>query len=235
MGQELEYRVVCLQHYRKSIHWLISTGSIDYLETSLQALAKDDIFPYLEAFSVGHGKNNDPFRAYIAVFGISLICILIADLDFVSSLLSNFFIAAYALINFSVFHASVTNSPGWRPSFKYYNKWLSLLGTILCITVMFLIEKLTALATFLVIIILYLCVWYRKPNANWGSSTQVSEQYEGCKYKVFNNNRTQGIWIFIQPIVCSDLQIKISFLLNCATHNLLAIIYSVLKYLPFSS
>ena len=36
----------------------------------------------------------------------------------VSSLLSNFFVAAYALINFSVFHASVTKSPGWRPAFK---------------------------------------------------------------------------------------------------------------------
>ena len=36
----------------------------------------------------------------------------------VSSLLSNFFVAAYALINFSVFHASITKSPGWRPAFK---------------------------------------------------------------------------------------------------------------------
>ena len=166
-------------------------SSLEGAPRVLQALAKDDIFPYLEPFGVGHGKNNDPFRAYIAVFGISLICILIADLDVVSSLLSNFFIAAYALINFSVFHASVTNSPGWRPSFKYYNKWLSLLGTILCISVMFLIEKRTALVTFLVIIILYLCVCYRKPNANWGSSTQVSEQYEGCKYQVLNINRTR--------------------------------------------
>ena len=41
-----------------------------------------------------------------------------AKLDAVSSLLSNFFVMAYALINFSVFHASITKSPGWRPSFK---------------------------------------------------------------------------------------------------------------------
>jgi hypothetical protein len=36
----------------------------------------------------------------------------------VATLLSNFFVAAYTLINFSVFHASITKSPGWRPSFK---------------------------------------------------------------------------------------------------------------------
>ena len=35
-----------------------------------------------------------------------------------SALLSNFFVASYALMNFAVFHASITNTPGWRPSFK---------------------------------------------------------------------------------------------------------------------
>ncbi len=36
-----------------------------------------------------------------------------------SSFLSNFFVATYAIINYAVFHASFTNSPGWRPSFKW--------------------------------------------------------------------------------------------------------------------
>ena len=62
------------------------------------------------------------FIQFLQVFAISLVCVLIGDLDIVSTLLSNFFVAAYALINFSVFHASITSSPGWRPSFKYYNK-----------------------------------------------------------------------------------------------------------------
>ena len=91
----------------------------------LQALAKDKLYPYIETFSVGWGANNDPIRGYILVFAISLICILIGDLNVVSGLLSNFFVAAYALVNFSVFHASITKSPGWRPGFHYYNKVLS--------------------------------------------------------------------------------------------------------------
>jgi len=139
----------------------------------LQALAKDKLYPYIETFSVGWGKNNDPIRGYIMVFGISLICILIGDLNVVSGLLSNFFVAAYALINFSVFHASITKSPGWRPGFKYYNKWVSLLGTVLCVVVMFLMDHVTALITFIIIIFLYVCVSVRKPEVNWGSSTQA--------------------------------------------------------------
>lgn len=77
-----------------------------------QAVAKDKLFPYIESFAQGYGANNDPVRGYILVFIISLACILIGDLNVVSSLLSNFFVAAYALINLSVFHADITNSPG---------------------------------------------------------------------------------------------------------------------------
>jgi len=141
----------------------------------LQALAKDNLYPGLGFFAPGYGANNDPFRGYILVFIISTACIIIAKLDAVSSLLSNFFVMAYALINFSVFHASITKSPGWRPSFKFYSPWVSLLGAVLCVAVMFLIQWYTALATFVIVGVLYLYISYRKPEANWGSSTQAQQ------------------------------------------------------------
>ena len=36
----------------------------------------------------------------------------IAQLNVIAPIISNFFLASYALINFSVFHASLANSPG---------------------------------------------------------------------------------------------------------------------------
>jgi solute carrier family 12 sodium/potassium/chloride transporter 2 len=50
---------------------------------------------------------------------------------------------------------------------------VSLFGTLLCVVVMFLMDHITALITFILIICLYICVSVRKPDANWGSSTQV--------------------------------------------------------------
>ena len=140
----------------------------------LQALAKDKLYPGLDIFGVGSGSNNDPVNGYILVFIISVICILIGDLNIVSGLLSNFFVASYGLINFSSFHASITKSPGWRPSFKYFNPWVSLVGCILCVCVMFLMDYLTAILTFIIICVLYFWIHYRKPEANWGSSTQAA-------------------------------------------------------------
>lgn len=138
-----------------------------------QALCKDKLYPYLEPFGRGYGKNNEPIRGYILTFIVALGCILIAELNAIAPLISNFFLAAYGLINFSTFHASLVRPVGWRPTFRFYNGWLSLLGAILCVAVMFLMNWPTALVTFGCLFTLYLVVMYRKPDVNWGSSTQA--------------------------------------------------------------
>ncbi len=68
-----------------------------------------------------------------------------------------------------------------RPSFKYYNMWVSLLGTILCVAVMFLMDWVTALITFGCVCVLYFYISYRKPEANWGSSTQAQQFVSALK------------------------------------------------------
>jgi len=46
----------------------------------------------------------------------------------------------YALVNYSCFLASLAKASGWRPAFRYYNKWLALTGALLCVGVMFIIN-----------------------------------------------------------------------------------------------
>uniref|UniRef100_A0A4W6CVX2 Solute carrier family 12 member 3 n=1 Tax=Lates calcarifer TaxID=8187 RepID=A0A4W6CVX2_LATCA len=149
-------------------------GGCQYgLMNDFQALCKDNIYPGLGVFAKGYGKNNEPLRGYVLTFCIGLAFILIAELNIIAPIISNFFLASYALINFSVFHASLANSPGWRPSFKYYNMWVSLAGAILCCVVMFVINWWAALVTLLIVLALYIYVSYKKPDVNWGSSTQA--------------------------------------------------------------
>ncbi|CAL8122036.1 unnamed protein product [Orchesella dallaii] len=146
-----------------------------------QALCNDRLYPGLEFFGKGYGKNNEPVRGYVLTFFVALAFILIAELNYIAPLISNFFLAAYALVNFSTFHASLIKPVGWRPTFKYYNMWLSLVGFVLCVAVMFLISWSTALLTFAAILILYLLVIYNKPDVNWGSSTQAQRYNAALK------------------------------------------------------
>jgi solute carrier family 12 sodium/potassium/chloride transporter 2 len=138
-----------------------------------QALCKDKLYPGFDWFAKGYGKNNEPMRGYILTFIIAVGFILIGELNLIAPLISNFFLAAYTLINFSTFHASLAKPVGWRPTFKYYNMWLSLAGSVLCVLVMFLISWWTALITFAAVLALYLIVSVRKPDVNWGSTTQA--------------------------------------------------------------
>uniref|UniRef100_A0AAQ4R1G8 Solute carrier family 12 member 2 n=1 Tax=Gasterosteus aculeatus aculeatus TaxID=481459 RepID=A0AAQ4R1G8_GASAC len=147
-----------------------------------QALCKDNIYPGLGIFAKGYGKNNEPLRGYILTFVIALAFILIAELNIIAPIISNFFLASYALINFSVFHASLANSPGWRPSFKYYNMWVSLVGAILCCVVMFVINWWAALMTNVIVLGLFIYVSYKKPDVNWGSSTQALTYHQALTH-----------------------------------------------------
>ncbi|CAH1407510.1 unnamed protein product [Nezara viridula] len=153
-----------------------------------QALCKDKLYPYISFFGKGYGKTGEPVRGYIFTFFIALAFILVGDLNAIAPLISNFFLAAYALINFSTFHASFAKPVGWRPTFKYYNMWLSLLGAIMCTGIMFLISWWTALLTLCCILALYLIVSHRKPDVNWGSSTQA-QTYKNALLSVHQLNR----------------------------------------------
>ncbi|XP_059187816.1 solute carrier family 12 member 3 [Centropristis striata] len=139
-----------------------------------QCLCKDKLYPLIGFFGKGYGKNDEPLRSYLLTYVIASCFILIAELNSIAPIISNFFLCSYALINFSCFHASVTNSPGWRPSFRFYSKWLSLLGSVCCVVIMFLLNWWAALIAFGIVFFLLGYTLYKKPAVNWGSSVQAS-------------------------------------------------------------
>ncbi|KAE8633898.1 hypothetical protein XENTR_v10002129 [Xenopus tropicalis] len=149
-----------------------------------QCLCKDKLYPFIGFFGKGYGKNNEPIRGYILSFAIAIAFILIAELNTIAPIISNFFLCSYALINFSCFHASITNSPGWRPSFRYYSKWTSLFGAVVSVVIMFLLTWWAAIIAVAIIIILLGYVTYKKPEVNWGSSVQAGAYNMALTYSV---------------------------------------------------
>ncbi|CAH2087505.1 unnamed protein product [Euphydryas editha] len=139
----------------------------------IQALGVDRIYPGLIFFSKPYGKHGEPYRGYVLTFFVSLIFLVIADLNTIAPLITNFYLASYALINFCTFHAGLIQSISWRPTFRCYNKWLSLCGFLMCVLIMMIISWAMALTTFFIFITLYLLVLYRNPDVNWGSSTDA--------------------------------------------------------------
>lgn len=139
----------------------------------LMSVARDDIIPALSFFKVGHGKKDEPWRGYTLSALIALIFVLIADLDFVAPLITGFFMISYFFVNFACFAGSFTKTPGWRPGFRYYNKWASLLGGIGCLVIMFLLSWVFAFITLGLSVAIYLYLVWADPDVSWGSAPEA--------------------------------------------------------------
>ena len=98
---------------------------------------------------------------------------LIGELNAIAPLISQFFMLTYLLINFACFSLEISRSPGWRPSFSYFNKYTAGFGSLLCLTIMFLLNWAYALVACLVAGVLYSYVQYTDPEVNWGAAPQV--------------------------------------------------------------
>ncbi|UYV78148.1 SLC12A1 [Cordylochernes scorpioides] len=139
----------------------------------IQAFAKDNIFPFLGWLSRGYGPNENPHIATLCCFALSLLFVLMGNLNAIAPIISNFFMATYGMINFACFLASYGKSPGFRPSFRFFNQWLSLLGAVLCILAMFVMNWIMALVTVTVALAFYGYLARNRPDINWGTSTQA--------------------------------------------------------------
>lgn len=156
----------------------------------LQAVARDNLFPKLAFFGVGHGPNDEPWNGYIFSFIVAIGCILIGDLNLIAPLITGFFMISYALINMACFIASYSESPGWRPSFKYYHPILAAIGFIGCLLFMFLMNWYYALATLFLGAVLYKYLDVKQPDVNWGSAIEA-QKYQAALSKMNALARTK--------------------------------------------
>ena len=141
----------------------------------LQSLASDKIFPWpvLEFFAKGSGPGNEPNRGYVLTFFMATGCCLIGQLDVIAPIIANFFMISYAITNYACFAASESKSPSWRPTFKYYNPWLSLFGAGLCIVAMFLMDWANSLVSCFVGLGIFGYLNHIRPDTNWGPAGEA--------------------------------------------------------------
>jgi amino acid transporter len=132
-------------------------GSFMVAPRTLQAIGADKVFHNKFAnFWVAKGtkKNNEPRNATILTSIIALIFVLMGDVNAVAEIISMFFMVTYGSLCLISFLQHFAADPAYRPSFK--SKWyLSLIGAVLCIYLMFKINTTYAFAAILLMTALY--------------------------------------------------------------------------------
>jgi amino acid transporter len=143
-------------------------GSMMGAPRILQAFARDEVFNSLKFFAAVSGRSLEPRRATVVTFLIAQVAIFLGDLNAIAPIITMFFMITYGLLNLATFYESVTRNPSYRPTFRYCHWSLSLLGTIGCLAVMFLINWFWATISLLLMGGLYWLIHSREVESRWG-------------------------------------------------------------------
>ncbi|XP_039618864.1 solute carrier family 12 member 4 isoform X1 [Polypterus senegalus] len=133
----------------------------------LQAIAKDNIIPFLRVFGLGK-SNGEPTWALLLTAVIAELGILIASLDMVAPILSMFFLMCYLFVNLACAVQTLLRTPNWRPRFKYYHWALSFLGMSMCLALMFISSWYYAIVAMGIAGMIYKYIEYQGAEKEWG-------------------------------------------------------------------
>ncbi len=135
-------------------------GSVMVAPRTLQALAVDRSFPMKAVnswLSRGRETDNEPVNASMVTCVIALVFVLLGDVNAVAGIISMFFMVTYGSLCLISFLNHFGSSPSYRPSFK--SKWfLSLIGFLISVWVMFKINMPYAIASIVVMVLLYIYI-----------------------------------------------------------------------------
>ena len=147
-------------------------GSILGAPRVLQALARDGILPRrLKWLGQGRGEQDEPFLGTLFTLGIVLAAVSVGDLNLIAPVLTMFFLTTYMVLNVAAGLEGFLQSPSFRPAFQV--PWfLSLLGAMGCIAVMFLINAVATILAAGIVLGIYLWLERREIEGAWGDVRQ---------------------------------------------------------------
>jgi amino acid transporter len=137
-------------------------GSVMVAPRTLQALSVDNSFPSKRInkwLAKGKAKDNEPFNASLVTVLIAFIFVAMGDVNAVAEIISMFFMVTYGSLCLISFLNHFGSSPSYRPSFK--SRWyLSLIGFLVSVYVMFKINTVYAFAAIILMSALYIYINY---------------------------------------------------------------------------
>ena len=132
-------------------------GSVLVAPRTLQAIAKDRVVRWrsiTDFLSRGAGETNEPRNATTITAVIAITFVAAGNVDFVARIISMFFMVTYGSLCAISFLEHFAARPSYRPTF--HTRWyLSLLGAVGCLLLMFQMDPVYALVAIIAMTLLY--------------------------------------------------------------------------------
>ncbi|MBU4319180.1 MAG: amino acid permease [Proteobacteria bacterium] len=164
--------------------WLIDAGVIAATLSSamasflgapriLQSLAADRIFSFLFFFAKGAGPSANPRRAVVLSGAIACLTIALGNLNLIAPVVSMFFLTSYGLLNYATYYEARAASPSFRPTFKWFDQRLSLMGFLACLGVMLAIDLPTGMIAISILFAIFQYLKRKADPARWADSRRA--------------------------------------------------------------
>lgn len=169
-----------------SLQWLIFAGELSTSLFSiivgmvgaayiLEAVSKDSIVPGLGIF------HKKPLVSLLVTWFLTQLC-LFSDVNKIANFITMTFLLTFAVMNLACFLLGISSAPNFRPSFKYFNRYTALTGTLASVIAMLIVDGLAASELILAMIILFVTIHYFCPPKSWGDVSQSLIYHQVRKY-----------------------------------------------------
>eukprot|EP00485_Elphidium_margaritaceum_P002943 CAMPEP_0202707636 /NCGR_PEP_ID=MMETSP1385-20130828/19934_1 /ASSEMBLY_ACC=CAM_ASM_000861 /TAXON_ID=933848 /ORGANISM="Elphidium margaritaceum" /LENGTH=969 /DNA_ID=CAMNT_0049366387 /DNA_START=21 /DNA_END=2930 /DNA_ORIENTATION=+ len=148
----------------------------------LQAIARDQLFPYMSWFEYGSAAGDEPRTCVLLTWVLAQALIFIGSINAIAPISTSFFCLSYCTVNFSCFLLEISGTPNFRPSFQFYSWHTCLLGTVSNLAVMFFVDWRFALVALVCEIAVFIYLLYRAPQTLWGDVTAALIFHQVRKY-----------------------------------------------------
>jgi len=136
----------------------------------LQSMAGDRIFPFLLPFAKGDGPTGNPRRGVILSAVIAFLTIGLGKLNNIAPIVSMFFLISYGLLNYATYFEARSASPSFRPTFRWFDARLSLLGFLACLGAMLAIDMAAGAIAISILFAIYQYLKRTGGPARWADS-----------------------------------------------------------------
>jgi len=135
----------------------------------LKSIANDGHIPFLKIFGTEH-PEDEPRRAVVFTTSIAAVCCFAGNLDYITPIITMFFLSMYGAINLACFLSGFLESPSFRPTWKYFHWSTALFGFLVCTVIMFVISVLYAFIALILVCVIYYYIRANREKKEWGSA-----------------------------------------------------------------
>ncbi len=175
-------------------------GSMMVAPRTLQAIGGDGLFPtpnLNQWLSRGAPRSGEPVNATIVTSIIALGFLLVGDVNIVAEIISMFFMVTYGSICLISFLEHFAADPSYRPTFT--SRWyISLFGALMCGLLMFQMNPGYALASIIIMTLIYIMISYFNPDKGG-----LSNIMQGVIFQV-----SRRLQVFLQTARKGDTQLN---------------------------